>query len=207
MDLLDIFIPEETGCTLSLPDPDILTYYEQLDERFLWVDSEIDEGLLVATKKIILWNIRDKDIAVEDRIPIKVCIFSPGGSLAETMHACSVMQMSKTPICTVNMGMALSGGFLLLTAGHEGLRYTLPYSRAMLHSGSGSVMGDYEKAKDAMDDYKAQIEDMRNFIVEHTNISKQQLSKKRDRDWFMSADEQVAYGVVDRVVADIGEII
>lgn len=207
MDLLEAIIPEESGANMQLADPYLLQTYKLLEERTIWVDTEIDESLLNVTRQIMLWNMEDKDIKVEDRIPIKICIFSPGGNLAETMHACSVMQMSKTPVWTINMGMAMSGGFLLLIAGHKGHRYTLPYARSMAHSGSGGVSGDFQRAKDAMEDYKDQISDMQNFILEHTNILKTQLTKKKDCDWYMGAEDMIKYGAVDKIITDIDEIL
>lgn len=207
MDLMELILPEETGCTLPLPDPALLNYYEQLNKRILWVDSEIDINLLEITKKIILWNAEDKYVKVEDRIPIKVCIFSPGGNLAETMHACSIFQMSETPIYTINMGMAMSGGFMLLIAGHKGHRYTLPYARSMSHRGSGYVSGTAGQAKDAMKDYQDQIDDMERFVLSHTLISHEDWSRMEDRDWYMGAEDQLRYGVVDHIVTDIGEIV
>ena len=205
MELLEALLPKESGANMQLADICLLQKYKLLEERTIWVDYEIDESLLDVTRQIILWNTEDKDIEVKNRIPIKICIFSPGGNLAETMHACSIMQISKTPVYTINMGMAMSGGFMLLAAGHKGCRFTLPYSRALCHSGSGGVSGDFQRAKDAMDDYKAQISDMQRFILEHTLISKSQLSKKKDCDWYMSADEMIKYGVVDKIITDIGE--
>lgn len=207
MNLTEILLTQNSEANLQLPDPSLLSFYKQLEERILWVDYEIDESLLDVTKQILLWNIEDKGFKVEDRIPIKIFIFSPGGNLAETMHACSIIQASKTPIYTYNMGLAMSGGFLLLISGHEGHRYTLPYARAMTHSGSGFVGGTTSQARDAMDDYQAQVDDMTDFILKNTGISKQQFSKRRDRDWYMGAEEQVKYGVVDNIITDIGEII
>lgn len=203
MDTIDIVLPPEA--TMQLADPSLVNYYQALDNRVLWVDSEIDITLLEITRLIMYWNTLDKDIPVADRIPIKLCIFSPGGNLAETMHACSVIQMSKTPVWTINMGMALSGGFLLLISGQK--RFTLPYARAMFHRGSGGAAGTYGQAEDAMKDYNAQMDDMRDFVLKHTKITKQSFGKKRDRDWYFGANEQIKYGVVDEIVTELEQII
>lgn len=207
MELLEAIIPEESGANMQLADPYLLQTYKLLEERTIWVDTEIDETLLNVTRQIILWNMEDKDIRVEDRIPIKIFIFSPGGNLAETMHACSIIEMSKTPVYTYNMGMAMSGGFLLLAAGHKGHRYTLPYARALAHQGSGGVGGSFSQAKDAMKDYQDQINDMRDFILSHTAISKKDWTRMEERDWYMGANDQLKYGVVDNIITDISEII
>lgn len=203
MDMLEMLLPPEA--TMQLADPSMVNYYQCLDNRILWVDGEIDITLLEITRLIMYWNIQDKGIPVEDRKPIKLFIFSPGGNLAETMHACSIMQMSKTPVWTVNMGMAMSGGFLLLINGHK--RFTMPYARAMFHRGSGGAAGTYGQAEDAMKDYNAQMNDMQNLVLERTKISKQAFGKKKDRDWYFGAEEQVKNGVVDEIITDLEQII
>lgn len=203
MDMLEMLLPPEA--TMQLADPSMVNYYQALDNRILWIDGEIDITLLEITRLIMYWNIQDKDIPVEERKPIKLFIFSPGGNLAETMHACSIMQMSKTPVWTVNMGMAMSGGFLLLINGHK--RFTMPYARAMFHRGSGGAAGTYGQAEDAMKDYNAQMNDMQNLVLKQTKISKQAFGKKKDRDWYFGAEEQVKNGVVDEIVTDLEQII
>lgn len=203
MDMLEMLLPPEA--TMQLADPAMVNYYQCLDNRILWVDGEIDITLLEITRLIMYWNIQDKGIPVEERKPIKLFIFSPGGNLAETMHACSIMQMSKTPVWTVNMGMAMSGGFLLLINGHK--RFTMPYARAMFHRGSGGAAGTYGQAEDAMKDYNAQMNDMQNLVLERTKISKQAFSKHKDRDWYFGAEEQVKNGVVDEIITDLEQII
>ena len=203
-DVLNVLIPESVA-NLQLPDPGLVNLYEGLDNRILWVDGEIDISLLEITKKVMMWNMQDRDIPIKDRIPIKVFIFSPGGCLAETMHACTIFSMSKTPVWTVNMGIAHSGGFMLLISGHT--RFALPYSRAMMHRGSGGAVGTFGQAEDAMKDYNSQISDMRDFILDHTKISSATYSRRKDRDSYFSAKEQVQYGIVDHIVESLDEII
>ena len=202
---LDLLLPQNMNANLKLADPYLVNYYHNLDNRTLWVDSEIDVTLLEITKWIMQWNIEDRLIPIEERIPIKVFIFSPGGNLAETMHACSIFQMSQTPVWTVNMGMAMSGGFLLLISGQK--RLTLPYARGMFHFGSGGAAGTFGQAEEAMADYKAQIEDMKAIVLERTKIQKSALSRKKDRDWYMSAQEMVEHGAVDEIVTDFAQIL
>ena len=203
MDMLEMLLPPEA--TMQLADPSMVNYYQCLDNRILWVDGEIDITLLEITRLIMYWNIQDKGIPVEERKPIKLFIFSPGGNLAETMHACSIMQMSKTPVWTVNMGMAMSGGFLLLINGHK--RFTMPFARAMFHRGSGGAAGTYGQAEDAMKDYNAQMNDMQNLVLKQTKITKQAFGKHKDRDWYFGAEEQVKNGVVDEIITDLEQII
>lgn len=202
---MEILLPAGPEPNMQLADPSLVNYYHCIDNRILWVDAEIDIALLEITRWIMKWNIDDKDVPVEDRIPIKVFIFSPGGNLAETMHACSVIQMSKTPVWTVNMGAAMSGGFLLLISGHK--RFTMPYARAMAHLGSGGAGGTFRQAKDAMADYEDQIDDLKAHILKCTSITTDELTHWEDRDWYMGAEAMIANGVVDQVVENLDEIL
>lgn len=186
---------------LQLPSPELVQYYEDLDNRCIWVVGEIGSELLDLTSKIMKWNAEDRLTPVEERIPIRIYIFSPGGDLAVTMNTVSVMRMSKTPIYTYNMGECFSGAFVLLIAGHK--RFALPYSRAMCHFGSGVVGGTYGQTDNAMKDYKVQVEAMKAFILSRTTIPQKMLSKKMADDWYLTLDEQIANGVVDEMIESI----
>lgn len=201
---MEIAIPKSVE-NLNLPAPELVQYYEDLDNRTIWIQGEIDGSLLDLHSKIMKWNAEDKDVAPENRIPIKLFIFSPGGDLAVTMNTVSMIRLSKTPVYTYNMGECFSGAFVLLIAGHK--RFALPYSRAMCHSGSGLVGGTYQQTDNAMKDYKSQVEVMKQFILERTTIPPKMLNKKMGDDWYLNLDEQLANGVVDEVVEDMSVLI
>ena len=80
MDNLSVVIPE-TAENLKLPDPDLITYYKNLDNRILWIDSEIDSQTLEFAKNILDWNREDKGKTQEERKPIKLLFYSYGGDL------------------------------------------------------------------------------------------------------------------------------
>ena len=201
---MEIAIPKSVE-NLNLPPPELVQYYEDLENRTIWIQGEIDGALLDLHSKIMKWNAEDKDVALENRIPIKLFIFSPGGDLAVTMNTVSMIRLSKTPVYTYNMGECFSGAFVLLIAGHK--RFALPYSRAMCHSGSGLVGGTYQQTDNAMKDYKAQVKVMKQFILERTTIPPKMLNTKMGDDWYLSLDEQLANGVVDEVVEDMSVLI
>lgn len=201
---MEIAIPKSVE-NLNLPAPELVQYYEDLENRTIWIQGEIDGALLDLHSKIMKWNAEDKDVALENRIPIKLFIFSPGGDLAVTMNTVSMIRLSKTPVYTYNMGERFFGAFVLLIAGHK--RFALPYSRAMCHLGSGIIGGDFNVADNAMKDYKAQIEMMKQFILDRTTIPAKTLSKKMTSDWYMNLSEQLANGVVDEVVEDMSVLI
>ena len=161
--------------------------------------------MLEIQRAIIAINIADKDIEPSARKKIKIFIDSPGGLLSETMSLVTVMIMSKTPVITVNIAEAYSGGALLLLAGHE--RYAFPYSKAMLHTGSGGVQGTYEQTEQAQKIYKKQVDEMGSYILERSGMDEKIYKKNKAKDWYMDGNEQVQYGLVHKIVTNLDEIL
>lgn len=204
IDTLQIAIPENLE-DMKLPSPEMVNYWTLAEKRIFYIDYEIDESVLEIQRSIIAINIADRDKKIEDRIPIKIFLDTPGGLLSETMSLATIMIMSKTPIITVNIAEAYSGGCLLLLAGHQ--RYALPYSKAMLHTGSGGTVGTYEQTEQAQKNYKKQIEEMGSYILERTGMDDKLYKRNKAKDWYLDANEQVSTGVVHKIVSDLDEII
>lgn len=203
METLHIALPEDLE-NMQLPSPEMVNYWQLAENRIFYIDYEIDETILEIQKAIININIADKGIDPTERIPVKLLINSPGGYLSETMSLASTMVMSKTPIITVNMGIAYSGGGLLLMAGHR--RYAMPYSKALIHSGSGGTYGTYEQTTEQQKTYKRQVDDMGQFILERTGMDEKIYKKNKSREWYLMPEEQVQHGVVHAIVTDLDEI-
>lgn len=201
--VLDIVIPPEAD--VKLPDPSLLAYYNDKQERVIWIDSDIDDCTYEITKQIYEYNRQDKDIPVESRKPIKIYINSFGGDLYQCFALISAIGASKTPVYTINTGVAMSAGMIILLSGHK--RFAVKYSIAMCHSGSGSVGGDFEQTQSAMDNYKKMVDTMKTYILERTKIDSKTLSRKWTKDWYMFADEQVSLGVANEIVEDISEVV
>lgn len=201
--VLDIVIPPEAD--VKLPDPSLLAYYNDKQERAIWIDSDIDDCTYEITKQIYEYNRQDKDIPVESRKPIRIYINSFGGDLYQCFALISAIGASKTPVYTINTGVAMSAGMIILLSGHK--RFAVKYSIAMCHSGSGSVGGDFEQTQSAMDNYKKMVDTMKTYILERTKIDSKTLSRKWTKDWYMFADEQVSLGVVNEIVEGISEVV
>ena len=183
----------------------MVNYWSLAENRIFYIDYEIDESVLEIQRSIIAINISDRGTPVENRIPIKIYIDSPGGLLVETMSLATTIMMSKTPVVTVNIGDSYSGGCLLLLAGHK--RYAFPYSKALIHAGSGGISGTYDQTEQAQKNYKKQVEEMGQYILSRTKIDDKTYKKNKSKDWYLDAKEQVKYGIVDRIVIDLDEII
>lgn len=203
-ELMTLAIPQNLE-NLQLPNPELLTYYRDLEDRTIWIDYGVDESILEVSKLIMHFNKRDKGIPVEERKPIKLLLYSYGGDGQACFSLLDVIGLSKTPVWTVNMGVAMSAGLLILLGGHK--RFCLKNSTALAHSGSGGASGTFEQTEAQMKDYKRFVETMRNYIIERTNIDSKTLNKYKTKEWYLYADDQVKYGIVNKIIDDIDEIL
>lgn len=195
-----VAVPESVE-NLQLPNPDLLTYYKDEKDRIFWIEGEIDDGLFELSKMILRYNVEDKDIPVEQRKPIKIFINSPGGDLDSTLAFIGLMNISKTPIWTIDACWAYSAAGLILMAGHK--RYALPNTECLIHSGSGQLGGSYEQTAEQMKNYKYLVDKMREFILDRTKIDQKLFKKNSSKDWYIYTDEMLNLGIVDEIVNNL----
>lgn len=194
-----------TGATRKVVDPGLLNYYEQLDNRVLWLDVGVDSAVTEMSRKILLWNKQDENIPVEVRIPIRLMIFSDGGCQASMMHLGDIIMLSKTPVYTYNLGIAASAAFYLLVCGHK--RFATEHAVGMWHAGSLGLQGTQQQVMQTTKMYQAQDAQIKDVILKRTTIDEKLYKKQKDADWWMFADDMLKYGVVDAIVGDINEIL
>lgn len=204
MSEIALMIPESVE-NLQLPNPELATYWKDQNDRVFWIEGEITDALYEYSKQIIRINTEDKGIPVENRKPIKLFIDSPGGDLETMLAFVGLVGISKTPVWTINAGIAYSAGGLVLMSGHK--RFALPNTQALIHTGSGQLGGTFEQTTEQMKNYKQMVEKMKNFILSHTNIDQKLFKKNQSKDWFISTDEQLSLGIVDKIVEDLDEIL
>lgn len=204
LQVLDIIIPEEVA-DVKLPSPDLVHYYKDYDDRNISIDYDIDDSLFEVTKQIMEYNRKDRNIPVEKRKPINIYIMSFGGELYPAYALISTILASKTPVNTINMGVAMSAGLLILLAGHK--RYAMKYSTAMIHQGSGGAQGTFSEMEEQQKNYRKLIDSMRDYILERTKIDVKLYNKNKSKDWFLTDKEQVDLGIVDEVVTDLDSIL
>lgn len=203
-DLMQIAIPQSIE-NLQLPDPELVTYYRNLEDRVIWIDYGVDESILEISKLIMYFNKLDKDIPIEDRQPIKLLLYSYGGDGQACFSLLDIIALSKTPVWTINMGVAMSAGLLILLSGHK--RFCLKNSTALAHSGSGGTSGTFEQTEAQMKDYQRFVKTMRDYIIERTDIDTKTLNKYKNKEWFLYSEDQLKYGIVDKIIDDIDEIL
>lgn len=200
LDSMLVAIPESVE-NMQLPNPDLLTYYKDEQDRILWVEGEIGDGLFELSKLILRYNKEDKDLPVEQRKPIKIFINSNGGDLDSTLAFIGLMEISKTPIWTINACWAYSAAGLILMAGHK--RFTLPNTECLIHSGSGQLGGTFDQTTEQMKNYKILVDKMRDFILSKTKIDQKLFKKNSAKDWYIYTDEMLDYGIVDKIVDNL----
>lgn len=199
----------DTGpvANLQLPDPGLMEFYQQRANRTLWLTGEVTEDILIYEQMIFAWNKEDKDngIPINERKPIILCLSGPGGDLFSAFSMISCIKMSKTKIITINVNYCFSADALIYIHGHE--RYCFENSTALLHLGSGSNSGSYADQQESNKHWKKMVETMKDMICNQTTISKQMLSRRLKSDWYIGDQEQVEYGLCDKIVDDIDMIL
>ena len=201
---MQVLIPNNLE-NIQLPSPELLTFYRNLEDRVIWIDYGVDESILEVSKQIMYFNKEDKDVPVEQRKPIKLLLYSYGGDGQACFSLLDVIALSKTPVYTINMGVAMSAGLLILLAGHK--RFCLKNSTALAHSGSGGASGTFEQTEAQMKDYKRFVDTMRNYIIERTNIDTKTFNKHKNKEWYIYSEEQIQYGICHQIVEDIDDIL
>ena len=204
MNEIAVMLPQNIE-NLQLPAPELVTHYKNDNKRTFWLEAEIGDGLFEYSKQILRFNQEDKDIPVEERKPIKFFIDSPGGDLETMLAFIGLVGISKTPIWMINAGIAYSAAGLILMSGHK--RFALPNSQCLIHTGSGQLGGTFDQTTEQMKNYKQMVEKMKNFIISHTNIDQKLFNKNKSKDWFITTEEQLELGIVDKIVDDLDEIL
>lgn len=166
--------------------------------------GEIDGNVGDAIDSYIrFFNRQDEQdgIPVEERTPIKIYIDSPGGDLIATFTMINSIRMSKTPVWTINIGAAYSGGFFTFIAGHK--RFAYPLSSFLFHEGSTGTSGDAGKFRNFADFYKKELDNLKKVVLEYTDITEEDYEKHINDDWWFTAEEALKYGICDEITKEL----
>ena len=172
-----------------------------LMDRIVFLGSAVDDTVA----NIIVAQLLFLDAEDPER-DIFLYVNSPGGSVYAGLAIYDTMQHIRAPVATVCVGMAASMGALLLTGGAEGKRQSLPNSRIMIHQPSSGFSGTAADIHIAAKEVLGIKERLNQIMAKHTGRSAEQIERDVDRDYFMSPDEAVQYGLIDRVVARRGSV-
>ncbi len=169
-------------------------YSRLLKDRIVFISGEIDDHMAnVVVAQLLFLEAEDPD---KD---ISLYINSPGGSVTAGMAIFDTMEYVKPDISTICVGMAASMGAFLLAAGAKGKRYALPNAEVMIHQPLGGARGQASDIKIQADRIMKLKRDLNTILSERTGKPFEQVEKDTDRDFFMTAEEAVAYGLIDKV--------
>lgn len=176
-------------------------YSRLLKDRIIFIGSAIDNeiaNLIVAQLLFLESEDPEKDISFY--------INSPGGIVTAGLAIYDTIQYIKPDVSTVCIGQAASMGALLLAAGKKGKRYALPNARIMIHQPLGGAQGQATDIKIQANEILRMKDTLNIILSNHTGQNIDKISEDTDRDFFMSAEESLKYGIVDRVVADRSQL-
>ena len=174
-------------------------YSRLLKERIIMLNGPVEDGManiIVAQLLFLESENPDKDISL--------FINSPGGVVTAGMCIYDTMQFIKPDVATYVMGQACSMGSLLATAGSKGKRFMLPNARHMIHQPSGGARGQATDMQIQVEEILKMKKSLTDIYVKHNSKGKTfaQFSHDMERDKFMSAEEALAYGLIDKIITE-----
>ena len=170
-------------------------YSRLLKDRIIFLGDAVDDNIantVVAQLLFLESEDPDKDI--------NLYINSPGGSVTAGMAIYDTMQYIKCPVSTICIGQAASMAAVLLTGGAAGKRIALPNARIMIHQPLGGTQGQATDIEIHAKEILKLRERLNDILIKHTGQTRRKIKADTERDFFMSADEAVAYGIIDKVI-------
>ena len=169
-------------------------YSRLLSDRIIMLTDEVNDvtaSLVVAQMLFLEAQDPDKDIYFY--------INSPGGSVTAGMAIYDTMNFIKCDVCTICIGMAASMGAFLLSAGTKGKRIALPHSEIMIHQPLGGAQGQASDIKIRADLILRTRDMLNKILAENTGKPIEQIERDTDRDYFMTAEQALEYGIIDKI--------
>ena len=170
-------------------------YSRLLRERIVFLGQQVDDeiaNLIVAQMLYLEAEDPEKDIYLY--------INSPGGSVSAGLGIFDTMNQIRPDVSTICLGLAASMGAFLLSAGEKGKRLSLPHSRIMIHQPLGGAQGQATDIEIQAKEILYLKQQLNNYIAEHTGQPLERIEEDTERDFFMSPQESVEYGLIDRVI-------
>ncbi len=196
MSILIPMVVEQSGGSERAYD----IYSRLLKDRIIFVGTPIDDNvanLTIAQLLFLQMEAPDKDI--------DIYINTPGGSVTSGLAIYDTMQFIKPDVNTYCVGQATSMGAILLCAGAKKKRFALPHARVMIHQPWGGVQGQAADISIQANEILRLRTRLEEILAKHTGQDLDKIKKDSDRDFFMSADEALKYGIVDEVITAIGK--
>ncbi|HMP02290.1 MAG TPA: ATP-dependent Clp protease proteolytic subunit [Gemmatales bacterium] len=175
-------------------------YSRLLKDRIIFLQGPIDDqvaNLIIAQMLFLQFD--------DPKADINLYVNSPGGSVTAGLGIYDTMQFITCPVATYCIGQAASMGAVLLAAGTKGKRFALPHARVMIHQPMAGSEGTATEILIHTKEFRRLKQALNEILKKHTGQGLEQIEKDTDRDKFLSADEAVKYGIVDRVMEKLPE--
>ena len=170
-------------------------YSRLLKDRVIFIGDAIDDHIAnLVIAELLFLEREDPDADID------IYINSPGGSVSAGLAMYDTMQIVKSDIATICVGMAASMGAVLLCGGSEGKRYALPNARIMLQQVAGGYQGTFTDAKIQLEEMNRAHDTLMKIISEHTKQDIEKVRRDCDRDYWLNAHEAKEYGLIDKVL-------
>ena len=169
-------------------------YSRLLKDRIIMLSGEINDNL----SNVIIAELLYLDSLNND--PISIYINSPGGSITSGMAIYDTMNFIKSKVSTVCVGMAANMAAFLLSSGEKGMRYALPNSEVMIHQPLGGAQGQATEIKIAAERILKLKEKLNKILSKNTNQNIKKIENDTERDYFMSSEEALNYGLIDKIL-------
>ncbi len=176
-------------------------YSRLLKDRIIFLGSQVDDEVANALVAQMLFLQSD-----DPKADIHLYINSPGGSVSAGLAIYDTMQFVSCDVATYCIGQAASMGAVLLAAGAAGKRYALPNARIMIHQPLAGMQGTAEEISIHAREFKRIKQKLNEILIKHSGQSLTQIERDTDRDRFMSADEAVEYGLIDKAIESMPRV-
>lgn len=169
-------------------------YSRLLKDRIILLNGEIDDNVsnIVVAQLLYLDSLNNNDISLY--------INSPGGSITAGMAIYDTMNFIKSDVSTICIGIAASMAAFLLSSGKKGKRYALPNSEVMIHQPLGGAQGQATEIKIAAERILKLKDKLNKILAKNTNKDLKQIEIDTERDYFLSSEEALNYGIIDKII-------
>ena len=171
-------------------------YSRLLKDRIVFLGSQVNDEVANAIVAQMLFLQSD-----DPKSDIHLYINSPGGSVTATMAIYDTMQILSCPVATYCVGLAASGGAVLLAGGAKGKRFALPHAKVMIHQPYGQVGGQVSDIEIQADEIIKTRSVLNEILAHHTGQPLERIAKDTDRDRYLTATEAKDYGLVDEILS------
>lgn len=178
---------------------DEMLYYNDIKNRRLLLNTDIVQCTVAdAVSHIMRYDREDIGIPVEQRKPIVLYVVSGGGDVFSGFELIDVIENSKTPVYTVNLGYQYSMAFVIGLAGHK--RYAMKNSSFLMHDGSSYMSASSSKAQDQAEFLRRVDNRVRDYIISKSNLTLDEYNSKERVEWYLFADEAKEKGFTDYII-------